>query len=112
MISKNYNRIADGLREGYYRSNPVWSANDLSILAGEYAWICGQLEEILMKKPVWWNAERDKVKSDTACEKRWQQTEDGINEMGLRLRMKGIEKCMSALKSLLRVAEGEMKNLI
>ncbi len=109
--NKNYNRIMDGLREGYYRSNPAWCANDLSILSGEYAWICGQLEEILVKKPAWWNVEREKVKSDTACEKQWEQTEDGVNEMGLRMRMKGAEKMMSALKSLLRVAEGESHNL-
>jgi hypothetical protein len=112
MISKNLNRIANGLRDGYYRQNPVWCADDLSILSGEYAWICSQLEEILMRKPKWWNAERENVKSDTACEKRWAATEDGVNETGLRLQMKSCEKMMSALKSLLRVFEGESKNQI
>jgi hypothetical protein len=107
----NIERITSGLKNGEYTSNPHQCANDLSILAGEYSWVCGQLEAVLQKKPQVWNILRVQHKSDTSAERTWQSTPDGINEMGLRLRMKGIEKMMSALKSLIRVAEGEAHNL-
>jgi len=35
-----------------------------------------------------------------------------MKESGLQLRAKAIEKMMSALKSLIRVAEGEARNLM
>jgi len=112
MTNDNLKRIESGLRIGYYKNNPHVCADDLSILAGEYSWMCGQLEDILVTKPSYWNSKRAEVKSDTACEKAWEMTEAGINETGLRLRLKGVEKMMSALKSLLRLAEQEAKNIM
>ena len=79
--------IAKKLKEGYYTSNPVGAAKDLAILAGNYGWVCGQLETILSRKPAIWNTMRKDVKSDTACES-VEMTSDGLNEMGLRLRLK------------------------
>lgn len=103
--------IAKKLREGYYTSNPAGASEDLAILAGNYAWVCGQLEMILQRKPAIWNTMRKETKSDTACERLYEQTEDGVNEMGLKLRLKSMDKMSSALKSLIRIAEGESKNL-
>ena len=104
--------IAKKLKEGHYTSNPVGAAEDLAILAGNYGWVCGQLEQILQRKPAIWNTIRKDVKSDTACERAWEMTSDGLNEMGLRLRLKGMDKMSSALKSLIRIAEGESHNLM
>lgn len=105
-------KIAKNLREGLYTTNPVGSAEDLAILAGNYAWVCGQLEEILQRKPAIWNYIRKNVKSDTACERAWEMTSDGLDEMGLKLRLKGMDKMSSALRSLIRLAEGELHNTI
>lgn len=107
---ENINRISEGLRKGHYTTNPHLSANDLAVLAGEYAFVMGQLEMILQRKPAIWSEMRKNFKSDTACERAWEATADGMNEAGLRLRAKSVEKMMSALKSLLRIAEGEAKN--
>jgi len=104
--------IAENLRKGFYTSNPAGASNDLGILAGNYAWVCGQLENILQRKPAIWGEIRKNVKSDTACERAWEQTTDGLNEMGLKLRLKGMDKMSSALKSLIRLAEGEMRNIL
>lgn len=106
----NVSRIQKDLVNGLYANNPVQASEDRAILAGEYAWIMGQLEQILTRKPSVWNKMRPDFKSDTATERAWEQTEDGLNEQGLRLRAKGIEKMMQALGSLIRVAEGEAKN--
>ncbi len=109
-MTDNIQRITEGLKSGYYRNNPEWSANDLSLLAGEYSWICGQLEDILQRKANVWNILRKDQKSDTATERAYQATEDGLNEQGLRLRMKRCEKMMSALKTLVRIATEEAHN--
>lgn len=109
---ENIQRIQDNLIKGYYTTNPVEAAQDRSILSGEYAWIMGQLEMILQRKPSIWNTMREsgKFKSDTATERAWEATSDGINEAGLRLRAKGIEKMMQGLGSLIKIAENDAHN--
>ncbi len=107
----NLKRIQDCLRLGMYSSNPVMASEDHAKLAGEYAWLCGQLEDILKTKAQIWAQLRFNQNSDKSADKAWDSTENGINEMGLRLRMKSCEKMLSALKSLIRVAEGQAKNL-
>ena len=107
----NVKRIAEKLQKGLYPQNPHESAEDCAVLAGEFAWVCSQLEEIIARKPQIWNQMRIDLKSDTACERKWEATEDGINEVGLRLRMKSIEKMMSALRTLVRLATTQAINL-
>ena len=107
----NIKRISEKLRNNEYMSTPHQAAEDKGILAGEYAFIMGSLEEILNRKPTKWNQIRDKFKSDTACERAWEQTEDGINETGLRLREKSIKNMMSALGTIVRINSDEAHNL-
>lgn len=109
---ENVQRVSLSLRNGEYTTNPHGCAHDLAILAGEYAFIMGELEQILQRKPAIWSEMRKNFKSDTACERSWQATMDGMKEAGLRLRSKSVEKMMSALKSLIRIAEGESHNLM
>jgi hypothetical protein len=109
---ENYQRITKGLKEGQYTTNPHEAAADLSILAGEYAYASGQLELIFQRKPGIWSEMRKNFQSDTACERAWESTVDGMTESGLRLRVRAIEKMMSALKSLLRLAENESRNIL
>ena len=112
MPIDNIKRITENLRVGIYNTNPHEAAEDKAVLSGEFAWICSQLETILARKPAIWNTMRQNpaIKSDTACDRKYQQTEDGIDEMGLRLRLKAIEKMMSALSTLVRLATEEAKN--
>lgn len=80
-------------------------------LAGHYAYLGGLLGEILTEKPVKWNLLRDNVKSDTAAERKWQATEDGVKEMRLRIEMKSTERLMSAIKTRIEIATNERYNL-
>lgn len=109
---ENISRISEGLRKGEYTTSPHACASDLAILAGEYAFIMGQLELILQRKPAIWSEMRKNFKSDTACERAWEATKDGMDENGLRFRAKAVEKMMSALKSIIRLAEDETNNLL
>jgi hypothetical protein len=106
----NIDRIKKDLMEGLYSSNPAACANDKAILAGEYATLCGLLEDNLSKRAAVWNEMRKNFKSDTACSRAYEQTDAGRDEMALRLRMKSIEKMSAALTALLKVAEGEKLN--
>jgi len=109
-MNENITRIQDGLRSGYYANNPHLAAEDRAVLSGEYSWIMGQLENILARKPATWNTMRPKHKSDTACEREYEATTDGIDEAGLKLRAKGIEKMMVGLGTLIKLAEQDYKN--
>ena len=81
-------------------------------LAAEYAYINSQLIGVLMKKPEKWKEIRysGDVKSDTAAERAWQSTEDGMLETVYRMKLKTIEKLLSAIKSRMEVMMGEAKN--
>lgn len=86
-------------------------AADLRVeLSAKYSRECGKLEDILKQKPKIWIEMRSKVKSDTACERQWEASELGTDEMVIRLRLKRIEKLIGALTSYLKVKEGEAKN--
>lgn len=107
---ENIKRIRDGLRAGLYANNPQGAAEDQAILAGEYSWIMGRLEDIVPRKAPIWNNLRKDFKSDTATDRAYDATEDGVNEQILKLRAKGVEKMMSALKSLINIAQGQANN--
>lgn len=99
------------LKEGSFSSNPVLCADYKAKLSGEYSFTAGILEDIETRRPKWWNENRPKFNSDKACDSAWDSTEDGINQIGMKWRIKRIEKLISSMNSLLRLAEGQMKNL-
>lgn len=101
----------EALRNGELSNNPHGCAEAKAKLSGEFSFLMGQLEEILSHKPAQWNVIRLKHKSDKACDKVWEATPEGINEMGLRLRVKRIGVLISALNTLIRMAELEAKNI-
>lgn len=107
---ENIERIQKGLREQEYTGNPSKSAEDISILAGEYSYLYEQVDHILQLKPEIWNKMRNDFKSDTACERAWQGTDMGMAETRIRHTLKRVEKMMSALKTMITVAENEIRN--
>lgn len=89
---------------------PARLAEIRTILSGKYARASTQMEEILMRKPAIWNQLRKDQKSDTATERVYQGTEDGMAEVKWKLTLRRIEKMMSACKTQLEVLEGEARN--
>ncbi len=79
-------------------------------LSAEYARDAELLSDILAQKPAMWNSIREHVKSDTAADRQWEATPEGIGEMQLKLRMKSAEKKMSAAKTMLEVMTNEANN--
>ena len=102
-------QIAEALKQGK-QIPPNTLAEWRGVLAGEYSFAAGSLEDVLKQRPFIWNKLHETNKTDKGTDRAWEQTEEGINEMGLRLRMKAIEKLMSALKGLQDLAEGQARN--
>jgi hypothetical protein len=103
--------VQEKLRDGSLKMNPVECAHLRSQLSGEYSFLMAMLEDILMKKPHEWNSMRPNFKSDTACEQNWKGTPLGLEEEGLRMRVKRCERLMSGLSSLIKLHESESRNL-
>lgn len=80
-------------------------------LAGHYSYLVGLQEKILARRPLIWNDLRQTVKSDKACDRAYESTQDGVDLMHIMLEEKRCEKMTSAINSLLRNAEQEARNL-
>lgn len=91
--------------------NPGELSEQLVAQAEEYSRISSKLTDVLRVKPGVWALLRDSVNSDTAAERNWQRSYEGQKEVELRLKLKALEKTMSALKARLRIMEGEARNL-
>ena len=79
-------------------------------LSAEYAKHSEDLSHVLEQKPSLWMQIRERHKSDKAADREWDASPLGLDEMKLRLKMKAIEKKLSAARTMLEVLEGESKN--
>lgn len=85
---------------------PSEAVQDLSVVVGYYSFYSEQLEAILLRKPKTWMFLRSKegCKSDKQADREYEKTDDGINELGLSMRMKRMEKQMSVLRAIINTA--------
>lgn len=81
-------------------------------ITGEYSRDSEKLEEILATKPKIWLEMRKLCKTDSEANKQWDGSEQGIDEMRLRMRLKRYEKQLSAIRTMLEVKAQEMRNII
>lgn len=79
-------------------------------LAGLYSFYSGQLEQVFAQKPQIWTEIRATVKSDNQADRMWEMNPNGVDENGFKLRIKSIEKMMSALKTIIDNANNERNN--
>ena len=90
---------------------PEELSNELLELSNTYGTHSDELGEILEGKARLWMKIREKTKSDTSAERTWNATDMGIREVTLKLKLKAIEKRMSALRTRLRIMDTEAKNM-
>lgn len=79
--------------------------------SAEFGKLSDQLAEVLKAKPGIWMHLRETTKSDTSAERAWASTEQGIAETVLKLKLKSLEKSMSAIKTRLKVLSDEAHNI-
>lgn len=80
-------------------------------LAEEYSRYSGQFAEMVKAQAQFFKDNRENHKSDNATQKAFELTEDGVRMTILKMKLKSIEKTMSAYNTYLRLKENEAKNL-
>lgn len=81
--------------------SPTEAVEARSVIVGYYAFVSEQLEDILIRKPSVWSKIRETCKSDKQADREFEKTEDGVNEIGLSMRLKRYEKMLSVLKTII-----------
>lgn len=89
---------------------PGEAAEKRIILSEEYSRLSDEMGELEQKVAMYFVTHRVDYKSDTACERAFDATEDGQRLIFLHRRTKGLEKEISALNSYLRTKENEARN--
>ncbi len=80
-------------------------------LAEEYSKYSGQYADMVRSLAQYFKDNRHNHKSDTATQRAFELTEDGVRMTILKMKLKSIEKTMSAYNTYLRLKENEAKNL-
>lgn len=91
--------------------NPQEMAERRLLLAEEYSRLSDEFAEHIKFQAEYFISNREKFKSDNATQKAFEATPDGVRMVILKLKLKAIEKTMSALNTALRLAENQAKNL-
>lgn len=80
-------------------------------MAEEYSRYSGLFAEMIKHRAEHYKTYRPNLKSDTACEREWENTEQGVQMTIIKLKLKALEKQMSASNTMLRLMENEAKSL-
>lgn len=91
--------------------NPHQIAEERVGMAEEYSRYSGLFAELIKKRAEHYKNERENYKSDTAVERAWERTDEGVQMTIIKLKLKAIEKQLSASNTMLRLMENEAKAL-
>ena len=80
-------------------------------LSAEFFYLGMELAMILIKKAEIWKEVRKKVKSDKKADIEYELTEYGKKEIALKMKLKGMEKMLSSLRTTFEAQQGEAMNL-
>lgn len=80
-------------------------------MAEEYSRYSGLFADLIKKRAEHYKVERSNHKSDTATERAWERTKDGVQMTIIKLKLKAMDKQMSASNTMLRLMENEAKAL-
>lgn len=86
-------------------------AEDRITLAEQYSRFSGEYARHIKLQALYFNAHRSDHKSDTACQRAFDVTDDGVMMVTLKLKLRAIEKQLSATATMLRLLENESHNL-
>ncbi len=80
-------------------------------LAEEYSRYSGLYAEMVKLRAEHYRSHRPNFKSDTAVQRDWEMTEQGVQMEIIKMKLKTIEKKLSATATMLRLMENEAKSL-
>jgi hypothetical protein len=82
-------------------------ADELIILSENYSRFAGQYADHIKLQADFFNTFRENYKSDNATQKAFDATPAGVKLVILKLKLKALEKQMSATRTFLRLVENE-----
>lgn len=80
-------------------------------MAEEYSRYSGLLADLIKERALFHLNQRSNYKSDSATERAWEITPKGTQMTIIKMKLKSIERQMSASNTMLRLLENEAKNL-
>lgn len=89
---------------------PMQLAEERLKLSDSYSKAGEKLVSIMRLYALYYEAFRPTVKSDAALERKWELTLDGLDMMEIKMKLKTIEKKMSAISTMLNVRNNEARN--
>jgi hypothetical protein len=92
--------------------NPHQLVEELLLLSHEYSKLAGAWADCIAYQAQHFNEKRVNFKSDNACQKAFDFTEKGIEMQVIKAKLKSKEKRMSAIRTAVRLAEVEARNLM
>ena len=95
----------------YMQKTPYQLAEERIGMAEEYSHYSGLYADLIKKRAEHYKSNRGNYKSDTACERDWERTPEGVQMTIIKLKLKVIEKQMSASNTMLRLLENQAKSL-
>lgn len=86
-------------------------ANERIGMAEEYSRYSGLYAEMIKHRAEHYKVHRPNLKSDTAVQRDWEMSEQGVQMEIIKMKLKTIEKKLSATATMLRLLENESKGL-
>jgi len=93
------------------QKTPHQLADERLGLAEEYSRYSGLYAEMIKARAEHYRTHRPNFKSDVAVEREWENTEQGVQMTIIKMKLKTIEKKLSATATMLRLMENESRNL-
>lgn len=90
---------------------PHQLADERYQMSVDYSTYSGELAKMIRTEAEYYVANRSKFKSDTAVQRAFDITDDGVKMAVLKLKIKALEKSMAAVKTLIDVATEEARGL-
>lgn len=91
--------------------NPHQLAEERYQMSVGYSTYSGELAKMIKTEAEYYVSQRANFKSDTAVQRAFDVTDDGVKMATLKLKIKALEKSMSAIKTLIEVATEEARGL-
>jgi hypothetical protein len=90
--------------------SPREIAEDRLTLSKSYGRLSEMQAYLEMQQNIWWRGHRENYKSDASAEPAWGLTWEGEMHTQIKYKLKALDKMISSLKTMLEVAQSELRH--
>ena len=91
--------------------SPHVLAEERMELSQQYSLYSGELANLIKQQAEHYNLHRPEYKSDTACQRAFETTPEGVKLTVVKLKLKSLQMSMSAIKTMLETLTEEARGL-